>query len=173
MLVISFFNSSNRNVSISNKSNGGIAVGRITEINGLESSGKSLLGAHILAETQKKNGLAVYIDAETSVSKEFLEAIGVDIGNMLYLHLETVEDIFESISHIITKVRESDKDKLITILVDSLAAATTKVELDNDFDKDCLNFSIPFFLTKLSGSSFFGKIRNFTFFFAFNMGNTI
>ena len=95
-------------LSISNQANGGIAVGRITEINGLESSGKSLLGAHILAETQKKNGLAVYIDAETSVSKEFLEAIGVDIGNMLYLHLETVEDIFESISHIITKVRESD-----------------------------------------------------------------
>ena len=123
-------------LSISNRSNGGIAVGRITEINGLESSGKSLLGAHILAETQKKGGLAVYIDAETSVSKDFLEAIGVDIGNMLYLHLETVEDIFESISHIITKVRESDKDKLITILVDSLAAATTKVELDNDFDKD-------------------------------------
>ena len=123
-------------LSISNQANGGIAVGRITEINGLESSGKSLLGAHILAETQKKGGLAVYIDAETSVSKDFLEAIGVDVGNMLYLHLETVEDIFESISHIITKVRESDKDKLITILVDSLAAATTKVELDNDFDKD-------------------------------------
>ena len=123
-------------LSISNKPNGGIAVGRITEINGLESSGKSLLGAHILAETQKKDGLAVYIDSETSVSKDFLEAIGVDVGNMLYLHLETVEDIFESISHIVTKVRESDKDKLVTILVDSLAAATTKVELDNDFDKD-------------------------------------
>ena len=57
--------SSMLDLSISNKSNGGIAVGRITEINGLESSGKSLLGAHILAETQKKGGLAVYIDAET------------------------------------------------------------------------------------------------------------
>ena len=56
-------------LSISNQANGGIAVGRITEINGLESRGKSLLGAHILAETQKKGGLAVYIDAETSVSK--------------------------------------------------------------------------------------------------------
>ena len=46
--------SSMLDLAISNKPNGGIAVGRITEINGLESSGKSLLGAHILAETQKK-----------------------------------------------------------------------------------------------------------------------
>jgi len=123
-------------LSISNRPNGGIAVGRITEINGLESSGKSLVGAHVLAETQKKGGVAVYIDTETAVSEEFLGVIGVDINNMLYLHLETVEDIFEAIEEIVTKVRESDKDRLVTILVDSLAAASTKVELNADFDKD-------------------------------------
>ena len=123
-------------LAISNKPNGGIAVGRITELNGLESSGKSLLGAHILAETQRKGGVAVYIDTETSVSTEFLGAIGVDVESMLYLHLETVEDIFSAIEEIVAKVRESDKDRLVTILVDSLAAATTKVELEADFDKD-------------------------------------
>ena len=123
-------------LAISNQPNGGIAVGRITEINGLESSGKSLVGAHILAETQKKGGVAVYIDTETSVSEDFLEVIGVDISKMLYLHLETIEDIFEAIEEIVTKVRESDKDRLVTILVDSLAAATTKVELEAEFDKD-------------------------------------
>ena len=123
-------------LAIANKPNGGIAVGRITEINGLESSGKSLLGAHILAETQKKGGVAVYIDTETSVSQEFMEVIGIDMSKMLYLHLETVEDIFEAIVEIVTKVRESDKDRLVTIMVDSLAAATTKVELEADFDKD-------------------------------------
>ena len=123
-------------LAISNRPNGGIAVGRITEINGLESSGKSLLGAHILAETQKKGGVAVYIDTETSVSQEFMEVIGLDLNKMLYLHLETVEDIFEAIVEIVTKVRESDKDRLVTIMVDSLAAATTKVELEADFDKD-------------------------------------
>ena len=123
-------------LAISNKPNGGIAVGRITEINGLESSGKSLLGAHILAETQRKGGVAVYIDTETSVSTEFLGAIGVDVESMLYLHLETVEDIFEAVEEIVAKVRESDKDRLVTILVDSLAAATTKVELEADFEKD-------------------------------------
>ena len=123
-------------LAISNRPDGGIAVGRITEINGLESSGKSLVGAHVLAETQKRGGVAVYIDTETAVSEEFLGVIGVDINNMLYLHLETVEDIFEAIEEIVTKVRESDKDRLVTILVDSLAAASTKVELNADFDKD-------------------------------------
>ena len=128
--------SSMLDLAISNKPDGGVAVGRITEINGLESSGKSLLGAHILAETQKKGGVAVYIDTETSVSQEFMDVIGIDMSKMLYLHLETVEDIFEAIEEIVTKVRESDKDRLVTILVDSLAAATTKVELEADFDKD-------------------------------------
>ena len=128
--------SSMLDLSISNRPNGGIAVGRITEINGLESSGKSLLASHILAETQKKGGVAVYIDTETSVSQEFMQVIGIDMNKMLYLHLETVEDIFEAIEEIVTKVRESDKDRLVTILVDSLAAATTKVELEADFDKD-------------------------------------
>ena len=124
------------NLAISNKPNGGIAVGRITEINGLESSGKSLIGAHILAETQRKGGVAVYIDTETSVSREFLEAIGIDVGNMLYVHLETVEDIFEAIEKIVVKIRESERDRLVTILVDSLAGASTHSELEGDFEKD-------------------------------------
>ena len=128
--------SSMLDLAIANKPNGGIAVGRITEINGLESSGKSLLGAHILAETQKKNGVAVYIDTETSVSQEFMEVIGIDMSKMLYLHLETVEDIFEAIEEIVIKVRESDKDRLVTIMVDSLAGASTKVEMEADFNKD-------------------------------------
>ena len=123
-------------LAISNRPDGGLAAGRITEINGLEGSGKSLIGAHALAATQKKGGLAVYIDTESAVSSEFLQAIGIDTENMLYIHLETVEEIFDTIETIVTKIRESDKDKLVTILVDSLAAASTKVEMDADFDKD-------------------------------------
>jgi len=123
-------------LAISNKPNGGVAVGKITELNGLEGSGKSLIGSHLLASTQRKDGIAVYIDAESAVSPEFLEAIGVDTSKMLYVHLETVEEIFDTIETIVTKIRESDKDRLVTILVDSLAAASTKVEMDADFDKD-------------------------------------
>ena len=123
-------------IAISNKPNGGIGVGKITELNGLEGSGKSLIGSHLLASTQKKDGIAVYIDTESAVSQEFLRAIGVNTKNMLYVHLETVEEIFDTIETIVTKIRESNKDKLVTILVDSLAAASTKVEMDADFDKD-------------------------------------
>ena len=123
-------------LAISNRPNGGIGVGKITELNGLEGSGKSLIGSHLLASTQKKDGIAVYIDTESAVSQEFLRAIGVDTKSMLYVHLETVEEIFDTIETIVTKIRESNKDKLVTILVDSLAAASTKVEMDADFDKD-------------------------------------
>ena len=123
-------------LAIANRPNGGVAVGKITELNGLEGSGKSLIGSHLLASTQKKDGIAVYIDTESAVSQEFLRAIGVDTTKMLYVHLETVEEIFDTIETIVTKIRESDKDKLVTILVDSLAAASTKQEMDTDFDKD-------------------------------------
>ena len=123
-------------LAIANKPNGGIAVGRITEINGLESSGKSLIGAHILAETQKKGGVAVYIDTENSVSEEFLKVLGIDTTQCLYLQLQTVEEIFQAIEEIVLKVREAEKDRLVTILVDSLAAASTQVEIDADFEKD-------------------------------------
>jgi recombination protein RecA len=128
--------SSMLDLAISNRENGGVAVGRITEINGLESTGKSLLASHILTETQKQGGIAVYMDTETSVSVEFLEAIGVDVSKLLYLHFECVEDIFEAIEDIIVKVRESDKDRLVTILVDSLAGTSTKIEIEADFGKD-------------------------------------
>ena len=65
-------------LAIANRPNGGVAVGKITELNGLEGSGKSLIGSHLLSSTQKKDGIAVYIDTESAVSQVFLRAIGVD-----------------------------------------------------------------------------------------------
>ena len=123
-------------LAIANRPNGGVAVGKITELNGLEGSGKSLIGSHLLASTQKQDGIAVYIDTESAVSQEYLRAIGIDTSKMLYVHLETCEEIFDTIETIVMKIRESNKDKLVTILVDSLAAASTKQEMDADFDKD-------------------------------------
>jgi recombination protein RecA len=123
-------------VAISNRPYGGLPVGRIAEITGLEQSGKSLLSAHLLAETQKKGGVAVLIDTETAVNREFLEAIGVDISKLLYVSVDTVEGIFEACETIIEKVRTGDKNKLVTIVVDSVAAASTKKELEADYDKD-------------------------------------
>lgn len=123
-------------LAISNRKNGGFPVGRVCEITGLEQSGKSLLAAHTLLSTQKKGGLAVYIDTENALSTEFLSAIGLNLKEMLYIPLETVEDIFETVETIIEKVRSSDKDRLVTIVVDSIAGASTKTEMAADFDKD-------------------------------------
>jgi len=123
-------------VAISNRPYGGLPVGRITEVMGLEQSGKSLLSAHLLAETQKLGGVAVLIDTETAVSREFLDAIGVDVSKLLYVSADSVEQIFEFIETIIEKVRLTSKDKYVTIVVDSVAAASTKKEMEADYDKD-------------------------------------
>jgi recombination protein RecA len=123
-------------LAISNRKYGGFPVGRVSEITGLEQSGKSLLAAHALLNTQKKGGLAVYIDTENAIATEYLSAIGLNLKDMLYIPLETVEDIFETVDVIIDKVRSSDKDRLVTIVVDSIAGASTKTEMAADFDKD-------------------------------------
>ena len=135
-------------LAISNRPLGGFPVGRITEITGLEASGKSLLAAHTLAETQKKGGLAVYIDTESATSSEFLTAIGVDLKSMLYVPLETVEEIFETIETIVEGVRKSDKDRLVTIVVDSIMGASTKIEMSMEYDKDGYATSKSIILSK-------------------------
>ena len=135
-------------LAISNRPYGGFPVGRITEITGLEASGKSLLAAHTLAETQKKGGLAVYIDTESATSAEFLTAIGVDLKTMLYVPLETIEEIFETIETIVEGVRKSDKDRLVTIIVDSIMGASTKIEMSAEYDKDGYATSKSIILSK-------------------------
>jgi recombination protein RecA len=124
-------------VAISNRPDGGIAVGRITELTGLEGSGKSLIGAQLIANTQKRGGVGVLIDTETAVNPEFFKAVGIDTNKLVYVHLQTVEEIFDAITTIIEKVRSGkDKAKLVTIVVDSVAAASTKKEMEADFGKD-------------------------------------
>ena len=123
-------------LAISNRKHGGIPVGRITEITGLEQSGKSLLSYHLLAETQKKGGVAVLIDTETAVDNPFLTAIGVNLNDLVYVNVDTVEEIFAVIETIISKIREKAPDRLVTVVVDSVAAATTELEQSADYSKD-------------------------------------
>lgn len=140
--------SSMLDVSISNRAHGGIPVGRITEITGLEQTGKSLLASHILAETQKKGGVAVYIDTEMSVSKEYLRAIGVDTDKLLYVSVDLLEEVFTVIERIIETVRSKQKDRIVTIVVDSVAASSTKQEMDSEYDKDGYNTSKAIIMSK-------------------------
>ena len=120
---------------ISNRKNGGIHVGRVTEITGLESSGKSLLVAHIIAETQKRGGIGVIIDTEFATDKEFLKAIGVDLSKLVYVNTHLIENVFQIIENIIETVRKTDENKLVTIAVDSIMGTTDESEDEADWGK--------------------------------------
>jgi len=113
-------------LAISNRPHGGLPVGKMVEFNGLEGTGKSLVSAHVVADTQKKGGIAVVIDTENAAAPEFWKSLGVDLSKLLYVQCETVEDIFEKMEQMIG----------IAIIVDSVAAASTKVELESDHGKD-------------------------------------
>jgi len=123
-------------LSISNRPHGGLPVGKMVEFNGLEGTGKSLVSAHVVADTQKKGGIAVVIDTENAAAPEFWKSLGVNLSKLLYVQCETVEDIFEQMEKMIAIVRKSNKDRILTIIVDSVAAASTKAELESDHGKD-------------------------------------
>ena len=128
--------SSMLDLAISNRPHGGLPVGKMVEFNGLEGTGKSLLAAHVVADTQKKHGLAVVIDTENAAAPEFWKSLGVDLSKLLYVQCETVEDIFDQMERMIAIVRKSNKDRILTIIVDSVAAASTKAEQESEHGKD-------------------------------------
>lgn len=123
-------------IAISNRKHGGIAVGRITELQGLEGSGKSLIGAHLIAEVQRRGGQAVLIDTETSFHEDFFRAVGIDIPKMVYINETLIEKIFEAIENIVEIVRKLDSDRLVIIVVDSVAGSTTETEAESDHGKE-------------------------------------
>ena len=128
--------SSMLDLAISNRPHGGLPVGKMVEFNGLEGTGKSLVSAHVVADTQRKGGVAVVIDTENAAAPEFWKSLGVDLSKLLYVQCETVEDIFAQMEKMIAIVRKSNKDRILTIIVDSVAAASTKAELESDHGKD-------------------------------------
>ena len=105
---------------------GGVPRGRILEIFGPESSGKTTVALHLIAETQKAGGVAAFIDAEHALDAQYAAALGVDINELYLAQPDTGEqalDICESL------VRSSAID---LIVVDSVAALTPKAEIEGD-----------------------------------------
>ena len=135
-------------LAIGNRPNSGFPVGRICEISGENAAGKSLVVAHVLAETQRKGGLAILFDTETALSKEYLRAIGVDTAKLMVISLDTVEDIFDTMEAMILKIRLANKNKLVTIVIDSIAAMTTKTEQDESFAKEGYGTAKAYLLSK-------------------------
>jgi len=111
---------------ISNIPNGGLPFGRMVEIYGPNSSGKSLIAGHILAETQKRDGIGILFDTEFALHEQFMKSIGINPEKLLHIPSEFLEDVFSEIENIVSVVRKNNKDVLITIVVDSVMGAKTK-----------------------------------------------
>lgn len=105
---------------------GGIPKGRIIEIYGPESSGKTTLSLHCIAEAQKKGGMAAFIDAEHAFDKVYAEKLGIDTENLLISQPDNGEQALEIAEHLI---RSGTID---IIVIDSVAALVPRGELEGD-----------------------------------------
>lgn len=105
---------------------GGIPRGRITEIYGQESSGKTTIGYHIIAEAQKAGGIAAFVDAEHAVDANYARNLGVDVDSLLVSQPDTGEEALEIIDAL---VRSGAVD---VIVLDSVAALVPKSEIEGE-----------------------------------------
>jgi recombination protein RecA len=105
---------------------GGLPKGRIVEIYGPESSGKTTLALHAVAQAQKKGGLAAYIDAEHALDPEYARKLGVDIDNLFIAQPDSGEQALEIADQL---VRSAALD---IIVIDSVAALVPKAEIDGE-----------------------------------------
>ncbi len=108
---------------------GGIPRGRVVEIYGPESSGKTTVCLHCVAEVQKMGGIAAYVDAEHALDPEYAKRIGVKIGDLLISQPDTGEQGLEIVE---TLVRSGGVD---LIVVDSVAALTPRAEIEGEMDQ--------------------------------------
>lgn len=105
---------------------GGVPRGRVVEIYGPESSGKTTLTLHIIAEAQKTGGVAAFVDAEHALDPEYAKKIGVDISNLLISQPDTGEQALDIVE---TLVRSNMVD---VIVIDSVAALVPRAEIEGD-----------------------------------------
>jgi len=105
---------------------GGVPRGRVTEIYGPESSGKTTLTLHCIAEAQKKGGMAAFIDAEHAFDKSYAEKLGIDTQNLLISQPDNGEQALEIAEHLIRS------GAIDIIVIDSVAALVPKAELEGE-----------------------------------------
>lgn len=128
------------NYAIRNAMGGGYPEGRIIEISGLPSSGKSHLAYHAAAVVQQQGGLVVYIDTENATPVQKLADMGVDVRRrFVYCDSHCTEEVFSIIESTITKAKQVlDKNIPILVIWDSVAATSPKAELDGDYDQNSI-----------------------------------
>ena len=123
----------------SNRRNGGLPEGRIVEIFGPPSIGKSHIATQIARTTQQMGGIVVYIDTENATSVENLGMLGVDVAKrFVYVDTHCTEEVLSIAEATIMKAKAMDKDIPVTIVWDSVAASSPKAELLGDYDKESI-----------------------------------
>jgi len=122
-----------------NKKGGGLPEGRIVEIFGPPSIGKSHIATQIARSTQKMGGIVVYIDTENATSVDNLHNLGVDVSKrFVYVDTHCTEEVLSIAEKTILKAKALDKDVPVTVIWDSVAASSPKAELLGDYDKDSI-----------------------------------
>ncbi|MFT4033233.1 MAG: recombinase RecA [Siphonobacter sp.] len=105
---------------------GGVPRGRIVEVYGPESSGKTTIAMHCIAEAQKKGGLAAFIDAEHAFDRTYAQKLGIDTDNLLIAQPDNGEQALEIAEHLISS------GAIDIIVIDSVAALVPKAEIEGD-----------------------------------------
>jgi recombination protein RecA len=124
---------------VSNRAKGGLPEGRIVEIFGPPSIGKSHIATQIARSTQSMGGIVVYIDTENGTSVENLAALGVDVSKrFVYVDTHCTEEVLDIAEKTILRAKAMAKDVPITIIWDSVAASSPKAELEGAYDKDTI-----------------------------------
>ncbi|OUU15246.1 MAG: hypothetical protein CBB97_24075 [Candidatus Endolissoclinum sp. TMED37] len=127
---------------VAGKPNGGLPEGRIVEIFGPPSIGKSHIAIQIAKHTQEMGGIVVYIDTENATSVDNLGALGVDIQKrFVYVDTHCTEEVLSIAEKTILKAKALQKDVPITIIWDSVAATSPKAELVGDYDKETIGLN--------------------------------
>ena len=122
-----------------NQKNGGFPEGRIVEIFGPPSIGKSHIATQIARSTQRMGGIVVYIDTENATSVENLGNLGVDVSSrFVYVDTHCTEEVLSIAEKTILKARALGKDVPVTVIWDSVAASSPKAELLGDYDKESI-----------------------------------
>lgn len=106
----------------------GIPVGRICELAGAESSGKSYMAAQIASQAQKKGIQIVYFDSESAIDPEFLEKIGIDLSKFVYVQATSVEFVFKTIEDLLS----ASEDNRYLFIIDSFANIPSEADIEDE-----------------------------------------
>lgn len=124
------------NMILSNRPDGGWPCGRIVEVYGRESIGKSTLGYVALAACQRAGGIAIYADIEKTGNPEFMKMLGIDLTTLITTDIPEIEKLFAALEKNLTTIYSSNRfrNKPVMIVVDSVTALQTDAEMEGGYE---------------------------------------